>query len=121
MATTYPRDDSSFTHYTRMARYYDIIYSKIVDYSSQADYLERIIAKHKDQKRPGSILDVACGTGNYTFIFAERGWKATGIDISNEMIRIATEKAAKRPIREFSGCICEKSCFKKKMILQPFP
>ena len=96
MATTYPRDDSSFTHYTRMARYYDIIYSKILDYSSQADYLERIIAKHKDQKRPGSILDVACGTGNYTFIFAERGWKATGIDISNEMIRIATEKAAKK-------------------------
>jgi len=79
-----------------MARYYDIIYSKIVDYSSQADYLERIIAKHKDQKRPASILDVACGTGNYTFIFAERGWKATGIDISNEMVRIATEKAAKK-------------------------
>ena len=96
MATTYPRDDSSFIHYTRMARYYDTIYSKILDYSSQADYLERIIAKHKDQKRPGSILDVACGTGNYTFIFAERGWKATGIDISNEMIRIATEKATKK-------------------------
>jgi len=76
-----------------MARYYDIIYSKIVDYNSQTDYLERIIVKHKNQKRPGSMLDIACGTGNYTFIFAERGWKATGIDISTEMIRIATEKA----------------------------
>ncbi len=82
------------TRYTGMARYYDLIYSKIVDYSSQADYLERIIAKHK-QQRPGTILDVACGTGNYTFVFAKRGWKATGIDISEEMIRIASEKVAK--------------------------
>src|SRR5438445_13618519 len=76
-----------------MARYYDIIYSKIVDYNTQTDYLERIIVKHKNQKRPGSMLDIACDTGNYTFIFAERGWKATGIDISTEMIRISTEKA----------------------------
>src|SRR5207245_8847620 len=94
MVTSNRRDNSSSTHYTRMARYYDIIYSKIVDYNSQTDYLERIIVKHKDQKRPGSMLDIACGTGNYTFIFAERGWKATGIDISTEMIRMATEKAA---------------------------
>lgn len=89
-------ESASSTRYTGMALYYDLIYSKIVDYSSQADYLERIIAKHKTQQRPGSILDVACGTGNYSFIFAERGWNATGIDVSDEMIRIASEKVAKR-------------------------
>ena len=93
MTGTKLKPDSSPAAYARMALYYDIVYSKIVDYESQTDRLEKIIAKHHKYKKPGSILDVACGTGNYTFIFAERGWKATGIDISGEMLQIAKKKA----------------------------
>ena len=96
MSTVRPKDDSSPAAYTRMAHYYDTVYSKIVDYASQADRLEKIIAKHSKWKKPGSLLDVACGTGNYTFIFADRGWKATGIDISDEMFRIAKKKAGRK-------------------------
>ncbi len=83
-----------------MARYYDTLYSKIVDYPSQVDYLEKILTKHR-RKRPESILDVACGTGNYTFIFAKRGYRTTGIDISDEMLRIAREKATRRTNPQF--------------------
>ncbi len=100
MAASSPQGNSSSTHYTRMARYYDTLYSKIVDYPSQVDYLEKILAKHR-RKRPESILDVACGTGNYTFVFAKRGYRATGIDISDEMLRIAREKAAKKTNPQF--------------------
>lgn len=79
--------------YSRMAEYYDSIYRKIVDYESQADHLERIFQKlHND--RVCSILDVACGTGNYTFIFAKRRYKVTGIDFSSKMIRIARRKSS---------------------------
>jgi ubiquinone/menaquinone biosynthesis C-methylase UbiE len=78
-----------------MADYYDIVYSKIVDYRSQVDYLEKIIAKHR-RGRTESILDVACGTGNYTFVFARRGYRTTGIDISDEMLRVAKEKAGRK-------------------------
>jgi SAM-dependent methyltransferase len=79
-----------------MAKYYDIIYSKLVNYESQVDYLEQIFTKHGKVK---SILDVASGTGNYTLIFAKRGYAATGLDISDQMVRIAKKKAgpAKNP------------------------
>ncbi len=43
-------------------------------------------------RKPESVLDIACGTGNYTVVFAKQGYKATGIDISDEMLRIAREK-----------------------------
>ena len=76
-----------------MAKYYDSIYRKIVDYESQADNLEKIFKElHKGRVR--SILDIACGTGNYTFILAKRGYKVTGIDSSSEMISIARRKAS---------------------------
>ena len=78
-----------------MARYYDAIYASIVDYEAQADYLEKIFEKHH-KGRVKSVLDVACGTGNYTFIFAKRGYKVKGIDSSEEMIQIARQKQRMR-------------------------
>jgi ubiquinone/menaquinone biosynthesis C-methylase UbiE len=77
-----------------MAPYYDAIYSKAVDYRSHADYLEKIFAKHRGpkKKKSDSILDIACGTGNYSFIFAEEGHRVTGIDLSDQMIQIARKK-----------------------------
>jgi SAM-dependent methyltransferase len=79
-----------------MAVYYDIIYSKLVDYESQANHLEQIFKKHGKVK---SVLDVASGTGNYTMIFAKRGYAATGLDLSDGMLRVARKKAgsAKNP------------------------
>ncbi|MGI0079973.1 MAG: class I SAM-dependent DNA methyltransferase [Nitrososphaerales archaeon] len=79
------------SQYSRMAQYYDTIYSKIVDYPSQTDYLEKIFTKHHEG-RVRSILDVACGTGNYTFEFAKRRYDVTGIDSSDDMINIALQK-----------------------------
>ncbi len=38
------------------------------------------------------ILDVGCGTGNFTIKLAERGCKVVGIDISQDMLAIAREK-----------------------------
>jgi ubiquinone/menaquinone biosynthesis C-methylase UbiE len=40
----------------------------------------------------GSLLDVGCGTGSYTAALAERGWNATGVDISDDMLRLARER-----------------------------
>lgn len=42
------------------------------------------------------ILDVGCGSGNYSILLAERGYRVEGIDISEEMLRIAREKAAEK-------------------------
>ncbi len=87
--------DSTITHYSKMARYYDAVYSSIVDYLSNVLFLEKIFAKHSS-RRPKSILDIACGTGNYTFVFADRGYNTTGIDLSDEMLHVAREKGSGR-------------------------
>jgi SAM-dependent methyltransferase len=69
--------------------------------------------------QPGAlILDVACGTGNYTVALAERGLRMTGVDISSTMLRRAREKfdgvdwriadASQLPCADgmFAGAVC---------------
>lgn len=41
------------------------------------------------------ILDVGCGSGNYSLQLARLGYQVVGIDISEEMLKLAREKAQK--------------------------
>ena len=41
----------------------------------------------------GNVLDVACGTGDMAVSLVERGCTVTGVDISEEMLSIARQKA----------------------------
>lgn len=41
------------------------------------------------------VLDVGCGTGNFSIKLAKLGVKIVGIDISEEMLKIARQKAEK--------------------------
>ena len=43
--------------------------------------------------RPKTLLDVACGEGTFANAMAEKGYHVTGIDQSQEMLRIARENA----------------------------
>jgi len=42
------------------------------------------------------VLDVGCGTGNYSIKLAEKGFKVVGIDKSPEMLKIARQKVERR-------------------------
>lgn len=42
---------------------------------------------------PGSALDLGCGTGGIALKLAVRGWTVTGVDFSEEAIRLAAEAA----------------------------
>jgi 2-polyprenyl-3-methyl-5-hydroxy-6-metoxy-1,4-benzoquinol methylase len=47
--------------------------------------------------RPGGrVLDAGCGSGQFALAFATRGARVTGIDLSPEMIRRASEHASAR-------------------------
>ena len=46
----------------------------------------------------GALLDAGCGTGEHTFLAAQLGARALGIDISRRAIEIARRKAAARGI-----------------------
>jgi SAM-dependent methyltransferase len=43
----------------------------------------------------GALLDLGCGTGSYSVALAERGWKVTGVDISEDMLRRARSRGVR--------------------------
>lgn len=59
-----------------------------------ADQVETKLAFTLFQPQAGEfVLDVGCGTGNFSLKLAQLGAIVTGIDISEEMLAIAREKA----------------------------
>jgi ubiquinone/menaquinone biosynthesis C-methylase UbiE len=58
----------------------------------------RLLVEVVKGKKPGTALDVAMGQGRNALHLAAQGWKVTGIDISDEGIRIAREEATKRKL-----------------------
>ena len=66
--------------------------------SSHAEYHARIMSA-----APGAdVLEYGCGAGSSAFLLAERGARVTGIDISPERIRRATEEARARKLEDVS-------------------
>jgi SAM-dependent methyltransferase len=80
--------DMSFKDY---AAYYDLIY-RDKDYEKEVDFIEEIFGEIIGKSNPKKILEVGCGTGNYTKILVDRGYKVTAIDISEDMLELAREK-----------------------------
>lgn len=58
-------------------------------------------------EKPGTALDVAMGQGRNALYLAERGWRVTGIDFSEEALRLARDAAARRnlPLDAIQGDI----------------
>jgi len=61
---------------------------------SHVDRVETDCAFRLFQVKPGMrILDVGCGSGNFSLKLAHKGAIVTGIDVSEKMLAIAAEKA----------------------------
>jgi SAM-dependent methyltransferase len=56
----------------------------------------RLLAGAIEGVRPGTALDLAMGQGRNALFLAARGWKVTGVDFSDEGIRIARAAAAEK-------------------------
>jgi SAM-dependent methyltransferase len=41
---------------------------------------------------PGRLLDLGCGTGAKTLAFCDSGWEITGVDVSDDMLRLARDR-----------------------------
>ena len=63
-------------------------FTKGVDYNSWYKFLRRYI------KKKGKVLDIGCGTGTMTAMFYKDGFDIIGIDISKEMVEIASNKCS---------------------------
>ena len=60
---------------------------KIPWQKTQADYFTKLIDSNRI--KPGAALDLGCGTGMKSIYLAQKGFKVTGIDISETAIKIA--------------------------------
>jgi len=81
-------------HFDRIAEYYDALHED-VDYAAECRLLERVFSRFLP-RRPASILDLGCGTGNHALALAWIGYPATGLDASAGMISVARKKAGER-------------------------
>lgn len=81
--------------YYHLAEYYDILMDD-VDYDKWCSFIEVLFDKYQCQ--PHNILDTACGTGNITIPLATRGYNLWGVDISEEMLTIAENKARSKKL-----------------------
>jgi SAM-dependent methyltransferase len=70
------------------AELYDLLY-KDKDYARELKFIEKIFSAFG---KPSSILEVGCGTGNYTRILHQKGYEITGLDASEKMISLAKQK-----------------------------
>ncbi len=77
--------------YQEFARVYDE-FMETVPYSEWADHIQEIWERH--DLRPDLVLDLACGTGGLAIELSRRGYDMIGIDLSEDMLDEAWEKAA---------------------------
>ena len=79
--------------YSQLAAYYDVIYWW-KDYEREVDFLVKVFRRHGVRGR--RVLEVACGTGSHTKILVSRGYEVTGVDISEDVLKIARKKVGRR-------------------------
>jgi SAM-dependent methyltransferase len=75
------------------ARYYDLLY-RDKDYTAETDYVIDLLKKFGQGQANSQILELGCGTGNYSIALAKRGYDILGLDISEDMIQYGSERLA---------------------------
>ena len=80
--------------YGALAASYDRL-TNDVDYAAVVDFYFQIL--DKEGLRPRTAVDLACGTGSVTALLAQRGLQVTGVDMSEEMLCVASQKAQDAP------------------------
>ena len=77
--------------YGALAASYDRL-TNDVDYGSWVDFAHAIL--EREGVKPRTAADLACGTGSATRLLAERGYRVTAVDLSEEMLTEAMDKCA---------------------------
>ena len=62
-----------------------------VDYRAVVDFYWQILEKEK--VNPRTAVDLACGTGSVSVLLAQKGLRVTGVDLSEDMLCQASQKA----------------------------
>ncbi len=76
--------------------YYDIAFS-FRDIKKEVDFIEKCVRKFSKIKVK-NILEIGCGNSPYLEELHKRGYKFTGLDLSQEMLEFTKKKACKKNI-----------------------
>ena len=76
--------------YHALADSYDRL-TNDVDYAAVVDFYFAIL--QRENLFPRTAVDLACGTGSVTLRLAQRGLRVTGVDMSEDMLCVASSKA----------------------------
>lgn len=74
--------------FSRSAEFYDLFYAE-KDYDAEAAWVLRELPAASED-RP--LLEIGCGTGEFTKRFAAGGWSVIGVDPSSAMLDVARRK-----------------------------
>ena len=78
--------------YDIFSKYYDA-FTEDVDYESKTAHICEIFKRY--DRLPTLLLEVGCGSGNFSSCFYKKGIDVIGVDISEGMLSVAKEKAQK--------------------------
>ena len=104
---------SSYNHF---AFVYDDL-TENVEYEKRFHYMMSFFKEYNIQNG-ARILDLACGTGSFSLLFANAGYRVTGMDASEQMLTVADSKCGGRAnflkgdmcsfrlSEMYDGCIC---------------
>jgi len=81
--------------YKNFAENYDEFYSDNNCLIEEKKFFEILFKKHC----VNTVLDCACGTGQYLFMFSEMGLDVCGSDISKSMLQVAEKKMKSNELR----------------------
>lgn len=90
--------------YCDFARFYDEL-TENVEYEKRCKYIKSFLDKYNITGK--IVLDLACGTCSVSLPLAKCGYKIIGVDLSDEMLEIASEKLFE--------CGCDFSLIKANM------
>ena len=76
--------------YHNLAFSYDRL-TNDVDYTATVDFYFEIL--RREDLAPRTAVDLACGTGSVALLLAQKGLTVTGVDLSEEMLCVASQKA----------------------------
>ena len=60
----------------------------------------------RENIKPRTAVDLACGTGSVTRLLAEKGLRVVGVDMSEDMLTVASDKCAE--LSNMPLFICQK-------------